>query len=291
MFIKLRPLRTAILFCFIFSIFLPVRGYARESRLSGAVAFSYKSAEAQSFLAKPGLGYVQGYFRFGPEMADDVIMFVDQEMLEGVGQPLNFKGADWMAFAGIQRSGIVWIGGGESRGRSGTPSGSRDWKIFDIKQSLKPDTWYRMRVMADFKALKFVSFEIEGPGLFEKIDISDVLLDYPNYMPFDGPSMIYIVGAMRGKSMMKEKGIPVAYFDDVEGGIISPSGARQSIFQDGFENTAEVGAQPVTLPVIKLENYDKATWYKEQEQAIFKTEEVPFARSGKKVGIADASLD
>ena len=77
---------------------------ARESRLSGAVALVARSPEVQSFLRNPGTGYVQGFVRFGADMPDDVIMFVDQAWLEGVDQPdgtMAHPGYNWTAMGAI----------------------------------------------------------------------------------------------------------------------------------------------------------------------------------------------
>lgn len=263
---------------------------ARQARLSGGVAFPPDSPAHKSFVARPGVGYVDAYMRFGPDLADDVIIFVDQELLEGVAQPHWVKGGDWMAFVGVQRTGAVWVGGGTDRTMRGEPSRERKWVIHDLEQRLEPDVWYRLRVVADFGTRKFVSFAIQGGKLDRTVDISSVPLDYPNYMPFDRASMIYIVGAMRGRSMMKREGTPVVYFDDVEGGIVRSDGSTQRLFFNDFESQAAVRAQPITLPSISLDKYRLGDWYLERDESIFRIQEAPFARSGKRVGVADVNL-
>jgi hypothetical protein len=82
---------------------------ANDVRLSAGVVFAPPMEAHDTFLRQPGTGYIRAAFRFGPELADDVILFVDQEMLEGITQPVYFKGADWMSFVGVQRTGGRWF--------------------------------------------------------------------------------------------------------------------------------------------------------------------------------------
>jgi hypothetical protein len=262
----------------------------RDSRLSGAVAFAPDGANTAAFLADPGVGYVDAYLRFGPDLADDVIMFVDQEMLEGTTNPRWAKGGDWMAFVGVQRSGAVWVGGGSDATTRGKPSSDRKWDIVSLGQRLDPDTWYRVRVVADFGKRRFKSFAIQGGKLDRTLDISRNVLDYPNAMPFDRAGMVYIVGAMRGKSMMQREGTPLAYFDDVEGGIVRSDGSLQPMFKDDFETQAAVAKQPPVASTIRLANYNLGRWYLERDESIFRVEPAPFAHSGTKVGVADVTL-
>lgn len=270
---------------------LGVGAAGRQSRLSGAVAFAPGTPEVAAFLAQPAVGYVQAYVRFGPDLADDVIIFVDQELLEGLAQPRWVRGGDWMAFVGVQRAGGVWIAGGTEATERGQPSRERKWTIHDLKQRLEPDVWYRMRVVADFAQRRFVSFSIQGPGLDRTIDLSRVMLDYPNYMPFDRAGKIYIVGAMRGRGMMRREGTPLVYFDDVEGGQVDPNGRDRRLFADDFERQDEVPTQPVTSPTIRLDNYRLGHWYLERDESIFRIERAPFAHSGARVGVADVNLN
>ena len=263
---------------------------ASDSRLSCAVALIFKGEPMESFLKKPGISYVQTYFRFGNELADDVIFGVDQEFIEGLNRPKYIKGGDWMAFIGLQRSGAIWIATGTDETMKGAPSKERSWKIQELGQRLQANTWYRLRCTADFATRHYVSVDIDGPGLSKHIDLSHYKLDYPNYMPFDDRAMSYYVHAMRGRSMMKEKGVPIVYFDDLEGGIIADGKETRVYFED-FEKQMEIGAQPVTSPTIKLSGYDQGRLYLERSQARFKIEKVDFARSKSHIGAADASLD
>ncbi len=256
-----------------------------DTRLSGAVGF----AEDARFLADPGPAYVEAYVRFGPDLPADVIMFVDQELLEGVSNYRWVKGGDWMAFVGFQRDGTVWVGGGSDAALAGTPSQERSWKLFELGQELLPDTWYRVRVTADFASRRFLEFEIEGGGLARRLDLSGIPLDYPNYLPFDRGSMIYLVGAVRARKWATQSGRPLVFFGDVTG-VVSDGTNEREIFRNGFEGQTEVGPQPVTLPVVKLDNYTMGWWYQENEASLFRIERRPFARSGAAVGVADATL-
>lgn len=264
---------------------------ARQSRLSAAVAFIPETPELFSFLERPGLAYAQGYLRFPSGMKDDVIMFLDIEMIEGLSLPQWVSGGDWMAYVGVQRTGAVWVTAGTDSTMKGTPSQDRKWEIRSLDQELKPDTWYFVRVIADFGARHFVRFEIEGGGLSKIIDLSELTLDYPNHMPFERGGLIVIPGAMRGRGMMKEEGVPVVYFDDIEAGIILEDGTRKALFTDGFETQDTLVSQPITLPTIKLDNYTFGYWYKERDESLFSFEAQDFARSGQKVGAANATLE
>lgn len=263
----------------------------QSARLSGAVAFAKATAQTDAFLTTPGTGYVQAYVRFGPDLGDDVIMFVDQELLEGVTSPPRWvSGGDWMALVGVQRSGAVWVGGGSQQTLKGEPSSDRAWVIHDLRQRLQPDIWYRLRVEADFAQRHFISFTIDGGDLSRTLDLSEVPLDYPNYMPFDKKGLIYIVGAMRSRAMMKRVGVPLVYFDDVEGGVVLPNGTTQRLFSDSFEAQTVVGRQPVTSPTISLNRYTLGQWYLERDESVFRIENASFARTGSKVGVADTTL-
>ncbi len=147
-----------------------------------------------------------------------------------------------------------------------------------------------MEVTADFATRRFTRVSVRGDTLDVSVDISEHILDYPNEMPFDQGSMIYIVGAMRSRDMMKEAGVPIVYFDDVEGGVLQPDGTHLPLLRNDFEKQDEVTVQPVTYPVIRLEKYRRNVWYQENENSLFSIQSVPFAKSGTRIGVADAGL-
>lgn len=265
--------------------------WARQSRLSSAVALVSKGSDIEKFLSSPGRSYVQAYVRFGSDFPDDVIIALDQEFIEGVNAPFFVKGGDWMSFVGVQRTGIVWVAAGTADTMQGKPSQDRNWQIYDLKTRLEPDQWYRLRIEADFSKRHYKSFSVAGSNISQTLDLSAHMLDYPNYMPFDRRSMSYYVVAMRGRDMMQSKGTPVVYFDDAEAGVSAANGAWQTVFADGFEKQKTIGAQPVTAPVIQLEYYQQKHWYLERDEALVTIEQQPFARTGSAVGVASANLD
>jgi hypothetical protein len=288
-------LRPCIRLAFIMTLALTLtscQAHSLESRLSAAVSFPEATQAHENFLQSPELGYIEGYIRFDPSLGEDVIIVIDQEFIEGTTNPLWVSGGDWMALAGVQRNGAVWIAGGFDEafeGKSSQEKG-RNWKIEKLPKPLLPDTWYRLEVVADFSTRHFVSFTIEGPDISKSFDLKDVQLDYPNYMPFDTASMAYFVGAMRGRDMMKDPGTSVVYFDDVNAGILNKDGTKTPLFSDSFENLYLVEKQPISNP-LRLSAYQRNRWYLENENALFSIMPSEFARTGKNVGVADVRLE
>ncbi|MGE4351037.1 MAG: hypothetical protein AB7E52_02490 [Bdellovibrionales bacterium] len=264
---------------------------ALDSRLSGAVALVFKGNGVESFLRAPGLGYVQAYMRFPSDFPEDVIVALDQEFIEGVQSPLYVKGGDWMGFVGFQRTGSVWVAAGTDDTMKGKPSTDRDWKILSLGKPFEPEQWYKIRILVDFKSRYFVNVQVDGPNIVQTLDLSSYKLDYPNYASFDKASLSYYVIAMRGRSMMQRKGVPLAFFDDVEGGIVDSQGRDHAFFKDGFEKQHSVEDQPVTVPVIKQSRYQQGKWYKERSETLVAGEEASFAHSGSFVGVANAELE
>lgn len=271
--------------------FLAFKLYASspDAQLSAVVALVSKGPSVEKFLEAPGTSFIEANFYIPDGLAEDVIFGVDQELIEGVDRPLYIKGGDWMGLVGLQRSGNVWIAAGTHETMQGKPSQDRAWKIESLGQPLKPNTWYQIRCESDFGKRSFKSMQVKGPGLNKSLTLDHFKLDYPNYMPFDARSMSYYVFAMRGRSMMKTRGTPLVYFDDVKGGVES-NGKSTVIFQSSFEDQAVAETQPVTLPVIKLAKYRQNHFYLEREESKFRIERAPFALSGKCVGVADVDL-
>jgi len=260
-----------------------------ESINSAVVAFEYQSEEMENFLNQPDRAYISGYFMFEEDLADDVIFGLDIEWFEGVNNPLNFEGADWMGLAGINRNGILWYPEGLPANLEGTPTEVTNWQIKDLGFIPEPNTWYQMRIEVDFSKLEFISFSISGDGaqIFE--DLSGEQLDYPNFMPFDEPSITLYTFSLRSKEFAPEnEGSAKVFFDDIESGIWDGQ-QWVSIFTNGFENQNEVVPIPVELPVIPLDNVTENTWYFENDDA--KTTIVNNnARSGSFSLLCDADL-
>ncbi len=275
---------------------------AAEARLSGVVALVTQDKGASNWLAKPGLATVEAYVRFPSELAEGVIFGIDQEFVEGINQPLYFKGGDWMALTGLQRNGTVWVATGTIGTMAGKPSKERTWKILSLGVPLKSDTWYRLQSVADFNRREFVRFTVEGPDLHKTIDLRGITLDYPNAIPFDGRAMSYYVWSMYGKSIGGNEQSPAAvYFDDISFGFLSETNAASAQSPRTFVNDNEIEgtaipAQPLppysffSKYVIPLKNYHEGTWYLERDDSRSAIVKVPFARSGKKAVICDAVL-
>lgn len=264
--------------------------YADAARLSALVGFS-RAGKTADFVRRPGISCVESYFYFEDELKDDVIFGVDQEFIEGSKAPLYVKGGDWMAFVGLQRTGTVWVATGTEATMSGKPSQTRKWEILNLGSALRPRTWYCLRCRANFGTRHFVDMQVEGPGLNKTIDLSRYTLDYPNFMPFDGAAMTYYVHAMRGRSMMKEEGKPIIYFDDLRGLLASKGESRLTeVFYNDCESQPKVLKQPVSAPPIKLENYKDGLLYFERDEAKADFIESPFAHSGRRLARLDAGL-
>lgn len=273
---------------------------AVEGRLSSIVAFDRQGSDIRKFLAAPKRSVVEAYVRFPEELAEDVIFGIDQEFLEGTARPRRQKGGDWMGLTGVQRGGALWIAVGTDATAKGKPSTSRTWKVLSLGQSLRPNTWYRIRNVVDFENGRFVSFAIDGPGISKRVDLGAYRLDYPGYAPFDGRAMTYYVWCMRGRSMARDANAPaIVFFDDVQAGILEGSNEAQFkvTFRDDFEGlSGAFPKQPVTFSggavssSIALANYAEKKWYLEADQARLRPVAVPFARSGNTAVACDATL-
>lgn len=240
-----------------------------------------------------GLSYVSAYLRFPPDTGADVIMGIDQEFTEGVKSPRFVAGGDWMSFVGVQRTGAVWVGAGTDDTMKGKPSKDRNWKIFDIGQPLQPDTWYKLRTVADFHQRQYVSFTLTGPGIDKTFDLSGIYLDYPNYMPFAGAALTNYVVVMRGKSLQQGPSGAAAYFDDMEAGIISPLNQSVPTFEDSFEHGEDaVSRQKIVFEGknISMDSWRRGIWYLERDSALCRLLDSPQARNGKRIAYCDATL-
>jgi len=237
-----------------------------EGRLSGTVMFIHSSPVVQEWLQQPKKSYIQAYFLFPSDFASDIIFGIDQEMIEGVDDPIHFPGADWMALVGLTRDGVLSIPVGTSDALNGTPSDASVWEFIDLGVSLQPNTWYFMKEEADFQKRKFESFTLIGPEVNISVDLSNYNVDYPNYIPIDNRSMTYYVYAIRMAGEV-QLGSTTIYFDDVEAGIETDSGYT-AIMQDGFETQYTIPDIPITLPVIHISQIKEGFWYKENENAL-----------------------
>lgn len=237
-----------------------------DIRLSAATAFAWTAPDVVSFLAAPQQAYVQAYFRFPADLAPDVWFGIDLELFEGVEQPLTLEGADWMGFFAINRDGNLGTPVGSATSHGGIPDDAENWDIQNLGVTFSSDTWYLIRGDVDFSTRTFMSLNVSGPGLDVTVDLTPKLLSYPNYLPFDKPSLTFYVFSLRTKEA-KQPGSTVVYFDDVEAGIQTQTGF-QTVFADGFEQQSDIGDVPITLPIIPMADITELLWYKEQDGAI-----------------------
>lgn len=248
----------------------PTKPELLDAITSASVAFVHSTDKLDYFFQSPTKAYVSGYFYFGDDLADDVIFGLDLEWLEGLDAPVNFKGADWMALAGFNRKGILWFPIGSPENLEGTPTNTDKWEVKDIGTELEPNIWYKMTIVADFAKREFVSVRIEGDTLDKTIDISGFPLEYPNYAPFDKPSLTYYTHVLRAKDFSPtNEGSAKVYFDDLEVGLLK-NDIKTVITKDGFENQTEITEIPIHIPPFLMETIAENFHYYENEKAKIK---------------------
>jgi len=258
-----------------------------KGRLSGSVLFVHSPSNVQKWLQEPRKSFVQAYFMFPSNFASDIIFGIDQEMIEGVDNPIHFAGADWMALVGLTRNGILNIPVGTSESLNGTPSDASVWEYIDLGIELQPDTWYLMKETADFQTRRFDTFTLIGPEINITVDLSNYYVDYPNYIPIDNRSLTYYVYAVR-MSYDIQPGCSIIFFDDVEAGIETDSG-YEIILNDGFETQQDIPDIPISLPVSPLSYIQEYYWYKENDKAILTVSD-EYSHSGLYSCLCNATL-
>lgn len=273
---------------FIFTSFSGCFFFQPKGRLSGTVLFVHSSSSVQNWLQEPKKSFVQAYFMFPTDFANDIIFGIDQEFIEGVNNPIHFAGADWMALVGLTRNGLLNIPVGTEESLNGTPSDASVWKIIDLEIDLQPNTWYLMRETADFHSRRFESFTLIGPDVNITIDLSQYYIDYPNYIPIDNRSLTYYVYAIRMSPYVQPGGTNI-YFDDITAGVETSDG-YEIILSEGFELQSEIPDLPITLPVTPLSDIKELYWYKENEDAIVQIANTT-VHSGEYSCLCNATLD
>lgn len=238
-----------------------------EAINSASVAFRYKGSSLEEFFQNPSKAYISGYFYFDDTLADDVVFGLDIEWLEGLDNPIHFQGADWMALAGFTRKGVLWFPVGSPVNVTGTPTNTDQWEVRDTGTELRPNSWYKITIEADFEKREFTSVRLEGNGSDILVDISGYALEYPNYVPFDKPALTFYTFALRSKEFAfgNDRETKV-FFDDIEGGIVKGS-EKQIIFSNGFEHQNKIEEMPIVLPVTALNTIQEDFWYFENENA------------------------
>ncbi|MBI4245283.1 MAG: hypothetical protein HY606_14430 [Planctomycetes bacterium] len=268
---------------------IKIRQELLDSINSATVAFVYSNDKLQSFFQNPTRAYISGYFYFEDDLAADIIFGLDLEWMEGIDKPVHFSGADWMCLAGISRYGVLSFPTGSPEDVKGKSTSPEKWATKDLKINLQPKKWYKMRIEADFSKLEFISFSVQGNGINITENISGNRLTYPNYVPFDRPSLSFYTFALRSKEFSPmNDGNAKIYFDDIEGGIYNGSD-YDIIFSNGFEDQTKISIVPVSLPVSPIQDISEKLWYHENEDAKIKITDV-HCRSGSKSILCDADL-
>ncbi len=256
---------------------------------SALVAFAYSSNPLQQFFQQPTRAYISGYFYFEGDLAEDIIFGLDIEWLEGTENSIHFAGADWMSLAGVTRNGLLYFPIGSPENLEGTPTSTEKWEVRDLGITLQPNQWYQMRIDADFAIREFLSVQITGEGLNVTEDISGYPLEYPNYIPFDKPSLTFYTFALRSREFAPEnEGDTRVYFDDIQSGVFSNSGF-EIVFQNDFEGQNQIEDIPFTLPISPLSDVTENFWYYENGDAKISISE-QVSRSGAKAMLCNASL-
>jgi hypothetical protein len=264
-----------------------------SARLSAMVAVIADDPAVAAWLQNPRAPiYVQAFVQFPAALGDDVIFGIDSEFLDGTQAPVHVSGGDWMALVGLQRTGKVWVARGTPATYAGKPSRDRTWEILDLGQPLQAGVWYRLRTVVNFQTRRYVSFDLEGPGIRKTLDLSAWTVDYPNRMPFDRRALTAFVFAMRGKDLLKAAASEAeVYFDDVTTGL--PDGSPW--LDDGFDtHPGPVPAQnhsvKALLKGIAVSGYRQKEWYLERDSSRCGTVPLAFAHSGGRAALCDATL-
>ncbi len=263
----------------------------RDSRLSALVALVSQGNTLQSWLANPNLSVIESKVRFLPSLPNDVIFGLDQEWIEGVSRPIHFAGGDWMAFMGVQRTGVVWIAVGNESTMNGIPSNERTFRYYATGKPLSPNKWYTFRTIADFGKREWVAATIEGDDINVTFDLRGLYLDFPNIIPMSDRAMTYYVAAIRARWLMDGDGPPLVYFDDTQAAVIPAFGPWTGVFRSDFERSEPLTLPDLTYPIWDINKFKQGFWYLERPEALVSIRKSVFAKSGYRVGVADVNLE
>jgi hypothetical protein len=236
-----------------------------DVRYSSVVARLYDHGEVERWLRRPGALALQAHVCFPRDLAADVIFGVAGELAEGTAAPIRLSGSIWSARLGLTRDGRLWLAYGESVPQHGAPSEAANWETIDLGAALRPDTWYRLRVEADYERRMFLSFQIQGPQLQRSIDLRTYALDYPFNLPFDRRHVAFSVFALRNPAMeAPASGSARVFFDDVQGELEQDDRYR-IVFRDGFEEQQNFLN---FSPAGRVSDLRPGRWYPENEEVI-----------------------
>ena len=76
-----------------------------SQQFSGIVSPLSSVGAMPAWLADPQQSRIEAQVRFAADLPADVVFGVDQELAEGVDDPIRFAGANWMALTGVDRDG------------------------------------------------------------------------------------------------------------------------------------------------------------------------------------------
>jgi len=241
----------------------------------------------EAWLAAPTVSHLESDVRFGASLPDDVFFGMDQEFLEGGLKPLRFKGVDWMAIVGINRTGLLSVSIGSADQLNGIPSSNTVWKTFDLGVTLQPDTWYKIHTTVNFGTLEFVSFRITGPGVDVTQDLSGLNVTYEEFLPSNVPALTFFMWAARlPTSVDLNEGLPVVEFDNVRSGF-EYQGQIEWAMNSGFDTQTVIPTQPKSVNGFELTKYKEGDWYLERIGASAWIESSPQGNSGMVVAMGD----
>lgn len=246
----------------IFASFLGDLMKKKERGMNAVVILLHSAPEVSEWLRNPGKAYVEGYFSFPADLADDVSFGLDVEFWEGKENPVYRSEGDWMGTAFLSRGGLLVISAGDSDYKQG-------YAAININATLLPNVWYRMHLVIDFDKRKFVSFNITGPDVEKTVDLKEYNLSLPQQIPMNRAALTFYVGAAK---LSDHQGTNIVYADDVEGGI-EIQGLYRTVLKNGFENQNTILEWPKDTYI--LSNWTEAVWYKEWPNAKVSIEQEP----------------
>jgi hypothetical protein len=245
-------------------------GTIMTGRLSAVVSILYSTPEAKEWLSDPGKAYIEAYFMFPPDLAEDVLFGLDLEFWEGKQNYVYNSSLAWMGTAFISRGGLLGIN-----------SGGKDYRQGGIgilaNVTLQPNTWYKLSEELDFAGRKYLSFNVTGVDVNKTINLRDYDIDISDESlkgTFPGPALTFYTGAC--KTSLKEGG-NIVYSDSVEARIETGTGYK-TVLKDGFEGQNELISWDfdhdgdIDMDDVRLAsnvtNWNEGSWYQEHPTSL-----------------------
>ena len=257
-----------------------------EGRVSSTVAFS-TDRTIPDWLADPSEAAVEAYIRFPDNLAENIWFGVNMEFVGGAENPTRFAQEDFAALVLVTRDGLVALPRGTENSHSGTPDNNNVWEPRTLDRKLAPDIWHRIRLEADFGDLTFSRLVVESPGATTELDLSGLLLSYPNPIPVDGRALTWYVHAVANAPAEGGSGTAVL-LDDAKGEV-RQGGPWQTVYRENFDTPFETLPDvPFTFPEMELRNAVEGILHLENDDAILR-HRVGGGRSGGAIE-ADAAV-